>query len=137
MRVAFASEDGLTVNAHFGQSMQFAIFNVSKDGGAEFQEIRRVSADIQSGDEHGKIEARLSAIGDCSLVFLMQIGASAAARVTRKKIMPVKVPMGSSIEGQLKRLQEMLRGKPPLWMAKILKEEGGPEGEDSDDGARD
>ncbi|MMZ68126.1 hypothetical protein D1872_307760 [compost metagenome] len=60
---------------------------------------------------------------DCALVFLMQIGASAAARVTRKKIMPVKVPGGSSIEGQLRRLQEMLRGTPPLWLAKIFNEE--------------
>ncbi|MEF2965423.1 nitrogen fixation protein NifX [Paenibacillus sp. M1] len=123
MKVAFASDDGLTVNAHFGQSTQFVIYNVTKDGVAEFLEIRYIAPDRGGGDEHGKIEARIAAIEDCSLVFLMQIGASAAARVTRKKLMPVKVTMGSSIQGQLERLQEILRGKPPMWLAKILSEE--------------
>lgn len=122
MKIAFASDDGLTVNAHFGQSMQFAIYKLTKAGAAELLEIRRIPTD-SGQDEHGKIAARIAAVEDCVLVFLMQIGASAAARVTRKKIMPVKVPGGSSIEGQLKRLQEMLRGNPPLWLAKILNEE--------------
>ncbi|WP_410769540.1 nitrogen fixation protein NifX [Fontibacillus sp. BL9] len=134
MKIAFASDDGLTVNAHFGQSLQFAIYKISKEGGTELLEIRRVSGD-RGEDEHGRIEARIAAVEDCALVFLMQIGASAAARITRRKIMPVKVPMGSSIEGQLKRLQEMLRGKPPLWLAKILSEEEiGDQGGEHDGG---
>ncbi|MNE99204.1 hypothetical protein D3C80_1978460 [compost metagenome] len=64
----------------------------------------------------------------------MQIGASAAARVTRRKIMPVKVPFGSPIDEQVKRLVEMLQGKPPMWLAKVLRaeEEGTGEGEEAD-----
>ncbi|GJM74852.1 hypothetical protein HMSSN036_70680 [Paenibacillus macerans] len=63
---------------------------------------------------------RISLIGDCTLVFLMQIGASAAARVTRRKMMPVKVPPGVPIKEQIARLLEMLRGKPPMWLSKVL-----------------
>lgn len=121
MKVAFASEDGTTVNAHFGHSMIFAVYDVSREG-YELVEIRRVT-DKFSGDEHGRIENRIAAIEDCALVFMMQIGASAAARVTRKKIMPVKVAMGSPIEVQLKRLQELIKEKPPLWLSKIIHEE--------------
>ncbi|MGV2794656.1 nitrogen fixation protein NifX [Clostridium perfringens] len=112
----------MPVNAHFGQSLQFAIYKMPRSGAVELLEIRRIPTD-SGQDEHGKIAARIAAGEDCALVFLRQIGASAAARVTRKKIMPVKVPGGSSIEGQRRRLQEMLRGTPPLWLAKIFNEE--------------
>ncbi|ULO08590.1 nitrogen fixation protein NifX [Paenibacillus sp. 19GGS1-52] len=121
MKVAFATDDGIRVNAHFGQSPMFAVYNVSKRGG-ELVELRKLP-EIQYQDESGKIDSRLEAVADCTLIFIMQIGASAAAKVTRRKIMPVKVPLGSSIEEQVKRLVEMLQGKPPMWLAKILRAE--------------
>ncbi|MFD2880392.1 hypothetical protein ACFTAO_37780 [Paenibacillus rhizoplanae] len=88
--------------------------------------------------KQAKIESRLDSVGDCTLIFIMQIGASAAARVTRRKIMPVKVPLGSPIEGQLKRLVEMLQGKPPMWLAKVLRAEEAEENEGGEaDGTHD
>jgi len=128
VKVAFATDDGLRVNAHFGQSPMFAVYNITKSG-AELVELRKLP-DAFNMDEAGKIDSRLEAVSDCTLIFLMQIGASAAARVTRRKIMPVKVPFGSPVEEQVKRLLEMLQGKPPLWLAKVLHaEEGGGEGD--------
>ncbi|WP_379130702.1 NifB/NifX family molybdenum-iron cluster-binding protein [Paenibacillus sp. sgz500958] len=121
MKIAFATDDGVRVNAHFGQSPMFAVYNVTKSGG-ELVELRRVPL-ILNQDEAGKIDSRLESVGDCTLVFLMQIGASAAAKVTRRKIMPVKVPFGSPIDDQVKRLVEMLQGKPPMWLAKVLRAE--------------
>jgi len=64
---------------------------------------------ILNQDEAGKIDSRLEAVSDCTLIFIMQIGASAAARVTRRKIMPVKVAMGSPIDEQVKRLVATVR----------------------------
>ncbi|UQZ33197.1 nitrogen fixation protein NifX [Paenibacillus sp. PK3_47] len=132
MKVAFATDDGSRVNAHFGQSPMFAVYNVTKNGG-EFLELRRLPV-VLNQDEAGKIDSRLEAVSDCTLLFIMQIGASAAARVTRRKIMPVKVPHGSPIEEQVKRLAEMLQGKPPMWLAKVLRAEADDirEGEDAD-----
>ncbi|QWU15165.1 nitrogen fixation protein NifX [Paenibacillus sophorae] len=121
MKVAFATDDGVRVNAHFGQSSMFAIYNLTK-GSSELLELRRIP-DIAAQDEMGKIDSRIEAIEDCTLIFLMQIGASAAAKVTRRKIMPVKVPFGSPIDEQVKRLEEMLQGKPPMWLAKVLRAE--------------
>ncbi|MGZ7445345.1 NifB/NifX family molybdenum-iron cluster-binding protein [Paenibacillus sp. TH7-28] len=118
MRVAFATDDGVHVNAHFGHSPMFAVYEV-RPGDASFIENRVVPTQI-SPDETGKIDVRISLIGDCTLVFLMQIGASAAARVTRRKMMPVKVPPGVPIKEQIGRLLEMLRGKPPMWLSKVL-----------------
>ncbi len=121
MKVAFATDDGIRVNAHFGQSPMFAIYNVTKSG-VELVGLRKIPV-ILNQDEAGKIDSRLEAVSDCTLIFIMQIGASAAARVTRRKIMPVKVAMGSPIDEQVKRLVEMLQGKPPMWLAKVLRAE--------------
>ncbi|AIQ70759.1 nitrogen fixation protein NifX [Paenibacillus graminis] len=131
MKVAFATDDGSRVNAHFGQSPMFAVYNVTKNGG-ELLELRKLPA-LLNQDEAGKIDSRLEAVEDCTLIFIMQIGASAAARVTRRKIMPVKVPFGSPIDEQVKRLVDMLQGKPPMWLAKVLRseEESTGEGEEA------
>ncbi|KAA9000346.1 nitrogen fixation protein NifX [Paenibacillus spiritus] len=118
MKVAFATDDGVRVNAHFGQSPMFAVYNVTRSG-SERVGLRRVDG-ASPEDEAGRIEGRVEAVADCTLIFLMQIGASAAARVTRRQIMPVKVPAGSRIDEQVKRLSEMLQGKPPMWLAKVL-----------------
>ncbi|MNP56028.1 Dinitrogenase iron-molybdenum cofactor [compost metagenome] len=99
----------------------FTVYDV-RPGEACFVENRAVPLQIVQ-DEGSRIEMRISLIEDCTLVFLMQIGASAAARVTSRKMMPVKVPAGSSIEDQISRLLEMLRGKPPMWLSKVLKAE--------------
>ncbi|KAI7257187.1 hypothetical protein KC345_g10847 [Hortaea werneckii] len=131
-RGAMEWNDGIRVNAHFGQSPMFAVYNVTKAGG-ELVELRKLPV-LLNQDEAGKIDSRLESIGDCTLIFIMQIGASAAARVTRRKIMPVKVPVGSPIDEQVKRLVEMLQGKPPMWLAKVLRaeEEGISEGGEAD-----
>ncbi|WP_340397319.1 nitrogen fixation protein NifX [Paenibacillus sp. FSL E2-0202] len=126
MKVAFATEDGIRVNAHFGQSPMFAIYKVTK-GGGELIGLRKLPT-ILNQDEAGKIESRLEVVEDCTLIFIMQIGASAAARVIRRKIMPVKVPPGSPIDEQVKRIVEMLQGKPPMWLAKVLHAENEAEG---------
>jgi len=99
----------------------FTIYKVSKSG-AELVGHRKLPL-ILNQDEAGKIESRLEVVEDCTLIFIMQIGASAAARVTRRKIMPVKVPQGSPIDEQVKRLVELLQGKPPMWLAKVMRAE--------------
>ncbi|WP_068498347.1 NifB/NifX family molybdenum-iron cluster-binding protein [Paenibacillus kribbensis] len=123
MKVAFATEDGVLVNAHFGQSPMFTVFEIRLSG-VQFLEHRRIAP---GSDEHeaGKIASRIGLIEDCALIFLVQIGASAAAQVTKRTIMPVKVAHGSSIVEQVQRLQHMLARNPPMWLAKILHAEEG------------
>ncbi|WP_027417116.1 nitrogen fixation protein NifX [Aneurinibacillus terranovensis] len=125
MRVAFATDDGKLVNSHFGHCESFAIYEVTTE---KFTWIAtRQVQEAFSDDELGKIDARLNAIKDCTLIFITQIGASAAARVTRNKIMPVKVEHEASILGQLDRLLTMLKTKPPLWLVKALNNNEGKE----------
>lgn len=118
MKVAFASDDGQTINTHFGYANQFEVYEISMD---KFEKIPpRVVKNKEEDSENGKIENRLNAIIDCTLLFITQIGPAAAARVTRNQIMPIKVENNTSINEQLERLLEMLQTKPPLWLLKAM-----------------
>lgn len=120
MKIAFASDDGEHVNTHFGFCEKFEIYEVT----AKLYE--RLPAKIveanQFIDEFGRIESRVNAVKDCTLLFITQIGPAAAARVTRNKIMPIKVDDGTKITEQLERLMTMLKNRPPLWLAKAINE---------------
>lgn len=119
MKVAFATEDGKKVDSHFGRCGCFSIFDVNAEGYRWL--LAREVSDTLGQVESDRIERRVDAVKDCTLVFMCQIGATAAARVTRQGVMPLKVEEGTEIIGQLERLQEMLRNKPPLWLAKALR----------------
>ncbi|WP_438446516.1 nitrogen fixation protein NifX [Gorillibacterium sp. sgz5001074] len=119
MKVAFATEDGKHVDAHFGRCGCFSVFELDAEGYRWL--TARSIADKADQIESDKIEKRVEAVKDCTLVFLCQIGPTAAAKVTRAGVMPLKVEEGTEILGQLARLQEMLKHKPPLWLAKAMR----------------
>lgn len=121
MKVAFATDDERIVNSHFGRCELFIIYDITPEKYSWYT-TRYVSSNPDD-DEYGKIDKRVGAISDCSLVFVTQIGPTAAAKVTKQKIMPIKVETGTEILQQLDRLLVMLQNKPPLWLAKIMKQE--------------
>lgn len=120
MKVAFATDDEKHVNSHFGFCETFSVYELSL-GKYEKLAPRKVVI-VQNMEEAGRIEARVNAVNDCTLLFITQIGPAAAARVTRNKIMPIKVEDGTTIQEQLDRLMFMLKNRPPLWLAKALNE---------------
>lgn len=119
MKVAFATEDGKRVDSHFGRCACFSVFEIDADQykWLEAREIPEAGVEIESE----KIERRVEAVKDCTLLFVCQIGPSAAAKVTRSGVMPLKVEEGAEIMGQLDRLQAMLQNKPPLWLMKAMR----------------
>lgn len=119
MKVGFATTDGKKVDSHFGRCECFSIFEIDEKE-YRWTEAREVSDQVAHG-ENVRIERRVDAVRDCTLLFINQIGPAAAAQVTRAGVMPLKVEEGADIIGQLERLQEMLKGKPPLWLAKAMR----------------
>jgi len=120
MKIAFASEDGKTVDAHFGHCERFSILHIDESG-YHFLESRDVAHSADEG-EVDKIENRVTAVADCTLLFICQIGPAAAARVTRKGVMPVKVAPGTRVADQLEQLLEKLKNSPPLWLVKAMRQ---------------
>ena len=64
----------------------------------------------------------MKALQGCTLVYVSAIGGSAAARLIRNNITPVRGQSEADvIEDVLTRLVETLKGSPPPWLRKALK----------------
>ncbi len=115
LRVAFSSNDGLTVNGHFGNCHLFFIYQVTEKG-SQLIDIRHFVPDDTQEDN----ETRARLLHSCHLLFCEAIGGPAAARIIRHGIHPVKIKKDNRISTQLDALQELMQGQLPPWLAKAL-----------------
>jgi nitrogen fixation protein NifX len=120
MKVAFTSTTGDMIDEHFGQAQQFHIWEIGPDA-AHF--LSTVRAQPSGEDEEDRISARAEVLSDCAIVYTMQIGGPAAAKLVAKKIHPMKTNVPVSLSETVGRLQEVLRGNPPPWLKKAMNKE--------------
>src|SRR5512139_2853894 len=119
MKVAFASSDKVHIDGHFGQAEAFYIWEVGPERAA-FSGVVQVKAELETGHSDDKIETRCSALHDCALVYVAEIGGPAAARLVAKKIHPIKSKDREAIVDVVEKLQEVLRNNPPPWLRKAM-----------------
>jgi len=119
MKIAFATQDLKTVDAHFGWAKNILVYELDQDG-YFLAETLAFGEDLQEDGNEDKLTPKLEAIADCALLYVAAIGGSAAARVVAKNIFPVKVSQPEDIEALLRKLQETMRGTPPPWLRKAL-----------------
>lgn len=119
MKVAFATEDGSHVDAHFGWAKSIAVYDVTPEG-YYFVTNFAFAGDLQEDGNEDKLLPKLEALQDCAILYVAAIGGSAAARVVARNIHPVKVAETQSIDDILLRLQTVLSGTPPPWLRKAL-----------------
>lgn len=125
LKVAFATQDGVHINQHFGWCRRFDIYEISPEG---FRLVESRRLEPAGEDEEDKIRSRLDAVRDCAMVYVASIGGTAAARVVNARIHPVKVRETEEVAGLLERLKEVLAGTPPPWLRKLLRQgRPGPE----------
>ena len=119
MKVAFATQDLINVDAHFGWAKNISIFEVSPD---DYGFVRNVefSGDLQEDGNEDKLAPKLEAIRDCAILYVAAIGGSGAARVVAQNIHPIKVSEPEEITAILKKLQGVLKGTPPPWLRKVM-----------------
>jgi nitrogen fixation protein NifX len=119
MKVAFTSSDGRVVDQHFGMTRDFFVWEV---GPAAASFDSKVTAIATSEDEEDRIAARASAIAGCAIVYTVQIGGPAAAKLVARRIHPMKTATEIPIAEVVGKLQEVLRGTPPPWLRKAMGE---------------
>ncbi|WP_322766739.1 MULTISPECIES: nitrogen fixation protein NifX [unclassified Frankia] len=119
LKVAFATSDGSAVDQHFGVCRRFDVYEVSATA-AERVETRTLPP--ADDDEDSKIESRLAAVADCSILHVCAIGGSAAARVVKAKVHPVKTEPDTRVIDLIERLQGVLAGNPPPWLRKVMRQ---------------
>ncbi len=119
MKIAFATQDKVSVNAHFGWAKSIVVYDVSPQG-HHFVESFEFGDTLEEDGDEDKLAPKLEAIKDCAIVYVAAIGGSGAARVVAMKIHPMKVPQPELIAGILDKLQGVLQGTPPPWLRKAL-----------------
>jgi nitrogen fixation protein NifX len=117
MRVAFTSSDGKNVDSHFGMAEQFHVWEI---GPERAEPVGRVSAITSASDEDDRIVARASAIAGCAIVYTMEIGGPAAAKLVSRRIHPMKTGAEVPVADLVAKLQGVLRGRPPPWLRKAM-----------------
>jgi len=128
VRVAIATSDMKSLNAHFGSARRFVLYDVTKQ---DWRFIEAVAFDDVS-DESGshrvegddKISRKVAALKVCHLLFCLAIGGPSAAKVVSAGIHPIKVTQPQAIDAVLERTRVMLNGAPPPWLRKIFAEAG-------------
>jgi nitrogen fixation protein NifX len=123
MKIAFATQDKDSVNAHFGWAKSIVVYDVSPQG-HQFIESFEFGDTLEEDGDEDKLAPKLEAIKDCAIVYVAAIGGSGAARVVAMKIHPIKVPQPELIKDILDKLQVVLQGTPPPWLRKALTKDG-------------
>jgi len=119
MKIAFTTKDSVRINAHFGSAARIDVYDVDTDGYV-FLETLEFGGNLQQDGNEDKLEPKVRALSDCTIVYVAAIGGSAAARLIRKNVTPIK-SQSDEIEGVLVRLVETLNGSPPPWLRKALR----------------
>jgi nitrogen fixation protein NifX len=121
MKIAFTTSNGKTIDQHFGQCHTFHIWEVGPD---EATFLESVAVAEHGSDEEDRIAARANLLSDCAIVYTMQIGGPAAAKLVAQKIHPMKTTIEVDLKETVEKLQEVLRGNPPPWLKKAMNKNG-------------
>lgn len=128
VRVAIATRDMKNLNAHFGSTPKFAIYDVTREGWEFVEAVGFGETSDESGshktDGDDRIGPKVEALAGCHLLFCLAIGGPAAAKVVSARIHPIKTPQPAPIPDVLERTRAMLAGSPPPWLRKVLANAG-------------
>jgi nitrogen fixation protein NifX len=120
MKIAFTTSDRVHVNAHFGWAREIEVYEVSEQG-YEFVETLKFEGELKEDGNEDKITPKLQSIHDCTIVYVTAIGGTAAAKLIKKGVTPVKVKSeDEKIAEILTKLVQTLKGNPPPWLRKAL-----------------
>ncbi|MDR3536328.1 MAG: nitrogen fixation protein NifX [Acetobacteraceae bacterium] len=124
LRIAVATQDLKSLNAHFGSARRFAVYDITPTEhrfveAVSFGEVSNESGShAKDGDD--RIGPKVEALAGCHLLFVLAIGGPAAAKVVSAHIHPVKLSKPEPIDDIISRVQAMMVGNPPPWLRKVM-----------------
>jgi nitrogen fixation protein NifX len=120
MKIAFTTSDNIHINAHFGSAKKIDVYEVDQTK-YEFVETLRFDGNLNEDGNEDKLLPKIEALHDCTIVYVSTIGGSAAARLIKQKITPVKAQSEEQeITDILSKLVQTLNGSPSPWLRKAL-----------------
>lgn len=122
MKIAFTTSDNIHINSHFGSAKKIAVYEVN-DSAYNFVETLQFEGNLNEDGNEDKLQPKIEALHDCTIVYVSTIGGSAAARLIKQKITPIKAQSEQQeISDVLTRLVQTLKGNPPPWLRKALQQ---------------
>lgn len=120
MQVAFATQDNIHVDSHFGWAKKIDIYDVSSEG-YNFLRTIDFGDDLTEDGNEDKLIPKIKAVTECTIVYVSAIGGGAASRLLKNKITPLKPEnQEKEIIAVLNQLTETLKSPPP-WLRKVIK----------------
>ncbi|WP_239651370.1 nitrogen fixation protein NifX [Neosynechococcus sphagnicola] len=89
MKIAFTTSDNIHINAHFGSASKIDVYEVDQ-ANYEFIETLRFDGNLNEDGNEDKLQPKIAALHDCTIVYVSTIGGSAAARLIKQKLPPSK-----------------------------------------------
>ena len=117
MLVGFATKDMETINAHFGGAKEFVIYKLSTQG-YEVNGVIKTDTSKLNGDD--KTDFKVQALKGINIMYCESIGGTAAAKVIRGGINPMKVNEPRKIVDVMDELLIMVNDNPPPWVKRIM-----------------
>jgi len=147
LRVAVTTDSLIKVDANFVAAKQMVFYDVSADD-SEFVDVVHFSRGGKKGpgggvgmagggccmmddmgdddgEGHDPIVERVEALRDCSILMTSGISDLAAVRVSDVNVFPVKSERVREIDEVIDAVQTMLRGNPPLWVRRVMRDGAG------------
>ncbi|NET34324.1 MAG: nitrogen fixation protein NifX [Cyanothece sp. SIO1E1] len=125
MKIAFATRDSIHINAHFGSAPKVDVYDVTSTG-YEFLKTIEFSGNLKEDGNEDKLTPKVTALTDCTIVYVAAIGGSAAKRLLGVKVTPLRAESTDDpIIDVLNILVNMLQGSPPPWLRKALQQRSG------------
>jgi nitrogen fixation protein NifX len=122
MKIAFTTDDQIHINSHFGWAKKIDVYDVTTEGYNFFKTLT-FEGDLKEDGNEDKLNPKLEALQDCTIIYVSAIGGSAAARLIKNKITPIKARSETDeIAEVLTKLVETLNGNPPPWLRKALQQ---------------
>ncbi|HCS12872.1 MAG: dinitrogenase iron-molybdenum cofactor biosynthesis protein [Zetaproteobacteria bacterium CG06_land_8_20_14_3_00_59_53] len=116
IRVALASNGEDKLDGHFASCEGFLVYQVSSTE-ARLIDVRTTDG---AADAEDKTVWLVDQIRDCHVLYVVSVGGPAAAKIIKAGLYPIKLPDGGHADEVLTRMQGVLAGSPPPWLAKIL-----------------
>lgn len=125
IRVAFASNDRLHVNQHFGAAEGFFVYDVETDR-AQLVAVGEFPATSMDGNED-KLAAKIDFLAGCAAVFVLAVGASAIRQLIAAGVQPMRIGTTDRIGDLLADIQTAMREGGVPWIDKALADQKSPD----------
>ncbi|WP_448570316.1 NifB/NifX family molybdenum-iron cluster-binding protein [Trichothermofontia sp.] len=120
MKVAFATQDLVHINAHLGWASRLVIYEVSARGYRWLETCEFPSYPMTPGYSD-PLATKIAAIADCALVYVADIRDRAIGRLPQNQITPIQAISDlEKMTDALDRLCMVLQGTPPPWLHRAI-----------------